>query len=412
MYQHINTITSINTKRDTIAAFFLGRAKVVAKLIILFVGFAGISVGLYFSYLLISKPVLSIYIDGRPWKVGSLLLALLLIYGIWLIASGRKKIVLYLRRFNDSLSNEAMTRAMYSSLRGIARVVVLDDGMYRAVSLPSRERILGLLTWIPFFFMIVYTIGIGSVIGSDLVTDESPTLYFSATVNCIERSALVPEADSITSFIAVIPTAQPNTFHTQFLEGSLLTSFPIAILTWCVLLVMAVPLWRYIFAFAEAQRSITGEVDANRLVRRTRYLKGWIAAPKAFGNLATVARSSNLLWQHVVSQLAAESDVIVLDISTPSDSILWELQLCAEKYPHKLLIMINEEANKQIPSLASEMLILKINQTIRKSGQLGALLWDTTTATSRRSFTRNLRRFITLCKFDKSNQETSVAREL
>ena len=66
----------------------------------------------------------------------------MLLYLTWAAASGKKRLILYLRRFRAESANEALSSAMYHSLRNIGRLVVLDDAVFKPVAIPRRERLI------------------------------------------------------------------------------------------------------------------------------------------------------------------------------------------------------------------------------------------------------------------------------
>ena len=89
-------------------------------------------------------PDQQVRVNTEPLAMLALAAFVLLLHASWIVGSGRKKIVLYLRRFRRAAANEALSGAMHRTLKPWARLVVLDDAHLQPVSVPLRERLLTL----------------------------------------------------------------------------------------------------------------------------------------------------------------------------------------------------------------------------------------------------------------------------
>lgn len=52
-------------------------------------------------------------------------------------------------------------------------------------------------------------------------------------------------------------------------------------------------------------------------------------------------------WQDAVKVLAEECDAILLDLSLPSESMAWELDLCLNEHHHKLVVLVDESTRER-----------------------------------------------------------------
>ena len=256
------------------------------------------------------------------------------IFTVWIVASGRKKSILYLRRFRSNSANQAVSEAMYSSLRGVARVVVLDDGEFAAIKIPLRERVATIVSAVPVVLMMGFVLGLGSgVDGSVVVRDQG--LNFEAT-------GLI--------MVTSVPGTGSGSDHTNYRASPLLLSFPGAIGLWLILLVLSIVLIRSVFGGWEARQRIRQPVDLARAAKRVWLSSRWLTAPRVLGSLATVLRVDDSLWQDTVKAIARDADAVVLDISDLSEAIQWELQFCAEECEGRLLLTMNSSMTDPLES--------------------------------------------------------------
>lgn len=63
-------------------------------------------------------------IDTEPLMMLAVFILIGLLYLAWTAASRRKRLILYLCRFQAKHANEALSSAMYRSLRSVGRLVV------------------------------------------------------------------------------------------------------------------------------------------------------------------------------------------------------------------------------------------------------------------------------------------------
>jgi hypothetical protein len=321
-----------------------------------------------------------IYVDGRVSELAGTAIGLLAMYGIWAFASGKKKAVLYLRRFRSTSSNQVLEQAMSASLHRTARLVVLDDGVFPPISLPLGDRMLGIAAWIPLTVLVLTCLLIGQTVVGDRRVDG--VILFQLGV----------VATGSRGFITVMQIPPTAVDASVYATGSLFTEWPIALATWSLTLLLAIPVWRYLFLWRESRNPIRRSHDVNRLVRRIRFIRSRFAAPKPAGALVTVVSCADELWKEAVRRLAREADAIVIDVSHPSEAVMWELAHCAAEHGDKLLVTANEKEHSLLST--EEATRGAIEHFIRKSRMHAVLQWDTSMPQSAKRFHRSLRAFI------------------
>lgn len=248
-----------------------------------------------------------------------------LLFVAWVSAARRKRLVLFLRRFGQRSANEALSGAMYRSLGAVARLVVLDDSVFRPIAIPVRQRMLIVLSTLPAAAALagVLALGIG-VRGAVVLRGE--------TVRITQQG-----------FINIGPRASSFVDETTYTGAPALLQLPQALPLWAAIAGLAWLTWRGVAAGWESRRRVDDEADLKHTLRRMAWLTRRISAPKPLGTVATVVSSSDGMWQEVVAALAARASVIVLDVSYPTAPILWELAHCLDHHRERLLLVLNED---------------------------------------------------------------------
>lgn len=319
------------------------------------------------------QPGLVVRVNAESLSLLDIVVVLAALYGAWVFAARRKELILFLRRFGQSSANDAISGALYGSLGGQARLVVLDDSVFRPISIPPRQRLLILVSTFPVFIVLGLVLALGASVLGDVRIE-------GGGVSIAQRG-----------FISIGPATSGLTDKTAYAEGPALLQFPQAIPLWIALAGVGFIAWRAFGGSWEARRRIDRQADLDRLVRRTRWLTRRASSPKALGTVATVISSSDGMWQKTVATLAHEAAKIVLDVSFPTAPILWELQLCVEQYPDKLLLLMDAADNYRSRHIEVDEAALA--ELVGRSAYQGILTYDLGDPNSRASLHRDLQAF-------------------
>jgi hypothetical protein len=236
-----------------------------------------------------------------PWLAPLLLVGMLLSPALavlgWLLAAGRKTLVLFLRRFGNEALNDAVRDLVQTRLRRRFRLITLDDSAFQ----PAGPRWSGLL-----------------------VSLSAP--------GCILLGILL-------SYAGCAKVAQSELREeTPFGEALVLIQIGmagLAVLACLVCVTLAVIAVRAHFL---SRRRIDGPRSRTRVVKKLRRLQWWIRAPSIAGPMATVVTTTDAEWQATVKTIVPLCEVVLLDISTPSESIGWELGVVLESGTRVILL--------------------------------------------------------------------------
>lgn len=319
------------------------------------------------------QPGLVVRVNAEPGYIVGIAALFATLYTAWILASRKKVLILFLRRFGQSSANDALSGAMYRSLSNVARLVVLDDSAFQPISIPLKERLLIVASTFPVIVALAATMALGvSVTGTVVLKREGFSL-------------------SQRGFISIGPASDGFSDSTVYAERPALLQFPQAIGLWLALAGLGFITLRVLVGAWEARRRVASEAELHKLTRRAKVLVHRALAPKALGTVATVVSSSDALWQQVVATLADRATKIVLDVSYPTEPILWELQYCLDRYPAKLFLVMNAIDNFRVAGrVINEPALAEL---VERSAFKGVLAYDLTDPVARTGFYRDLRHF-------------------
>ena len=324
---------------------------------------------------------------------------LIIIPLLWIYSARKKRLVLFLRHFKHARANRMLSQSIYGSLRPIARLVVLDDQQFSPISVPTRERVvmgisaaaiivtvvallnIGLSTRTPVQFAgqhIRYNIDAFVTILKPGETQKTESYGF---VNIATRNGAYSETQTL---IAIVTEKSEifNSINQRSLASSIRQSGPILVIVALLFLLG----YRVLFRGWEASKTISSTTQIPKVLRGLVTLRWRIRAPRPLGALATVITTADSIWKPVVQNFIEKVDWVVLDISNPTESIVWELETAIRLAPAKLIILRDNNAilDEQDPLQAELILLLEdVSQkrileygenTTRKTGRILAKL--------------------------------------
>jgi hypothetical protein len=217
-------------------------------------------------------------------RLGMLLSPIFILIG-WLLAAGRKKLILFLRRFGSEKLNDAVRDLVQTRLRRRFRLVTLDDSVFSPAGARWSGLLVSLLPAAIILILIISSYGGFAKVAQSELEDESP---FGSALALLQ-------------------------------VGMLALGF-LAFMVCLVLTVMAI---RAHFA---ARRKINCQKSRRKVIRKLRRLKKLVRAPSIAASMATVITTTDAEWQPTVKTVAPLCEVVLIDLSSPSDSIFWELE--------------------------------------------------------------------------------------
>lgn len=214
----------------------------------------------------------------------------------------RKKTVLFLRKFGQ----EGSRKNMYGLLKQIqtqCRIVTLDDGKYAPRKFRKRDQaalIVGAAVVIFFCFLFLIV--------------NYPILFDSSRMSRL---------DEINTFL---------TFSIFILSAKI-----IAKMSGLVVVKDGV----------RSQLRISNQEDLNELIEHTRQMNKWYNSVPFLFPISLVIKVTDNLWQSTVTASIAVYDIVLLDLSEPSQPIYWEYKQAKKINPERLILMADKSHFEQ-----------------------------------------------------------------
>lgn len=256
--------------------------------VLLAIGFIAGPVGaVTFSFYLIGLGI-GAQTDGALPLLAIVLSPVLVLAG-WVLAAGRKELVLFLRRFGNEALNDAVRDLVQTVLRRRARLVTLDDSVF----VPLGPRWRGL---------------VASLIPSGIVLGAIALGY--AGFAKVAQSELEDETPFGTALVLI----QLGIVFVGIVAGLI-----------AVLLFVAA-----VRAHFVGRMSVFDDVSLARVLKRLGRFRSLARAPTIAAPMATVVSVTDPEWQATVASIARICDVTLIDISQPREAIRWELATLRE----------------------------------------------------------------------------------
>lgn len=323
-----------------------------------------------------------------------------------------RTLVLFLRRFGHDDAQDAVTFAALRTIGPSWRVVTLDDAEMEPIGVATAPRVffragqvgvryllatghfLGLRTF-PVLIMtgwVLLALGLagpafqlawtGTTTADDWIRAIDPFIKIVASV-FDGRAPLEYLGPTLPGLFAVLAMAAALSF------GVMIVSM--------AALILAFPLSTVIFFLSSSAASVqeaelaktatVSSVDGIREAARKIALR----SRKVFGPRLVVIRVASRVWRDAVSQLAALSSLPLIDISEPTENVLWELEELIQRFGNKCVVIGHYN---QVTALATSY---NIHRPSSIEGRLARLLHDrdvlayTTDKPGLRRFARALR---------------------
>jgi hypothetical protein len=241
-----------------------------------------------------------------------------LIVGLWLIR-GKRRLVLFLRKFGFTGATQAVTFAVVRALGGSWRLVTLDDAEVSPVGVRRR------LSWLAIA---------AGLIGTAVIA----WALFWAFGGGFESLARGTAEGSIRggSVKEVLAGFVVGLFLVPIIVSLIVILFVVVPASFA--LALAVFAWSSYGAIRSAERAKTVQIAdaaqieraASAVVRRSRGIVG----PRL-----AVAKVASSIWQPVVRRLTSVSSAVIIDVSEPTNNLLWEIETLAPEMRSRCILV-------------------------------------------------------------------------
>ena len=287
-------------------------------------------------------------------------------YGLRVLR-GTRRTVLFLRRFGFDGAQQVVTFAVVSTIGRMWRLVTLDDAEMAPVGVDGAAT---------FVFGLAKPAGrIASAASTAIFRTFAWTIYGMCGVIAIEV-ARAPAVDrllqdgTLDRYFAIFERVMNGRLPTAFYEFSLPGIFAvlatasaiafIGIAVTFIILLSPIPLFPVLWMAGASARALrdaetwkTAIVqhppDISRIATEVSRRSQRIFAPRI-----VVIRVHSLLWPGTVTALAGRAAGVIVDVSDPTENVLWELEemerLCRGRY-----VLIGDETSIRRWSASTEV---------------------------------------------------------
>ena len=263
--------------------------------------------------------------------------AVLLALGIRLVR-GRRRLVLFLRRFGLSEATEAVTFAVTTSLGRSWRLVTLDDSRVAPVGTPRGGRRLSALA------VVVAVVVVGGTLA---------WLLGGGFQGYVRHLHVEPSGGPA-------PTGGVSDAIGRAIGQAIAAGLVIGLVFAAAALLAATAGAGAIFGWgahrasqrAEGSKAV-GVADPAGVDAAARRCAQ--ASRKVFGPRMVVAHVADAVWHEAVLAFAAASAVVLVDVSEPTPNLLWEIRALDEHGTRRVLIGRHERLTPLDPMLAGAL---------------------------------------------------------
>ncbi|HET9359639.1 MAG TPA: hypothetical protein VFO58_07815 [Vicinamibacterales bacterium] len=339
------------------------------------------------------------------WAVATPLMFFGISRGLRLVRKGRT-LVLFLRRFGYDEAQSAVTFAVNSTIGRSWRVVTLDDAEIAPVGVPTGTRWLfgvvrmasALVTFaVTLLFRIVPVaqLGLWIVVALDLVQsriwerarnpqawiavlDPYLTIITTTFEGKLPIDSIGPTLPGVFALLAVVLAGIVIGL------GTALMAAPVAWAIGAVFLFLASFPAAAVFEAEQGKtREIRDEGDlalaASAVTEKGRRL---------FGPQLVVLRVASSVWRQTVSRFASVSSVALIDVSDPTENLVWEIEELTKRSRTRCVFICQRERAAQVVAGSLEG---PYDDQVARLLELEEILAYTTDRRGRRRFARALR---------------------
>lgn len=321
------TVVLDHPHRHTLRRVWREVSALIGSLMIL-VGLAALPAALLLN-ILVAMAVAPDVFGAQSWSfcIATMVTVLGPVVGIRLIR-GKRKLVLFLRRFGYSEATSAITFATAKTTGRSWRLVTLDDAaiapvgvvigtrrFFRAASLGGAgiARAWRIVIKAAFLVMGVAIAGILCLVGITLLRHEDLATLFNHFSNAGEA----------------LSWDIPSAFYVLFWIASV---SPFVGLFVALLQPLLIPFLGFFLFFSFTSDAVRKAEEARAAeIRSTREIEAVTRSVaqqsrKIFSPRLVVLKVASSVWKQTVSSLASLTSVPLIDISEPTENLLWEIQ--------------------------------------------------------------------------------------
>ena len=324
-----------------------------------------------------------------------------------------RTLVLFLRRFGHDAAQSAVAFAVLKTIGASWRIVTLDDAEMAPIGIPSGTRRL----FRAGHFTSTHVLAIGQFLGLRLFPILTTAMWGVVALALLGpaldlartgTTTWQPWADAIEPFLDIIASVfewrppfdavgpdLPGVFAVLAIAAA--GSFAVLMVTMAAL-ILALPFSTVLFFLSSSADAVRDAEQAKTAVVQTageiREAAVAIArrSRKVFGPRLVVLRVASPVWQRAVTELAAVSSLPLIDVSEPTENVLWEIEELIRRFGARCVFVGEHDRVSALAALAGGGGVQgSVEQRIARLLEGREILAYTTDARGLKRFARALR---------------------
>ena len=251
------------------------------------------------------------------------------VVGLWLgtrLVRGRRRQALFLRRFGYDSATEALSFAVTTAMGQRWRLVTLDDNEIAPIhGSEGKGRLAGVLTWIALALVVA---GLFWLFGGGLVEH----------LGGISKE-----------YIAEGQGGGFKEMMGRIIGAFLIMIFVGVLVGGMVLIIVAFFGATALFSWSSYRSYKKAELKKSTTIERPDQIEPVVMAilkrsRKILAPRLVVVRVAHNIWKDVVTQLAAASAVVLIDVSEIGEGLLWEIEHLKAQHAHQWILVGQHDA--------------------------------------------------------------------
>lgn len=253
--------------------------------------------------------------------IALVVMVLSLTIGLWLVR-GKRRLVLFLRKFGFTGATQAVTFAVVKALGRNWRLVTLDDAEVAPVG--TRRRMHWLAIVAGLIAVVVIAWGLFWVFGGGF-----DTLMGNTAKGAMKGATL---RDFLPKLFAAIII--------MIVVGAIILLFILVPVSFAA--AVAIFAWTSYGAIRRAESAKTVPIATEAHLEQTA-LGIAERSRRIIGPRLVVAKVASSIWQPTVRRLASASSAVIIDISQPTDSLLWEIETLRQEMRSRCILVGDQD---------------------------------------------------------------------
>jgi hypothetical protein len=256
-------------------------------------------------------------IHGKLYFFILILTISIFMYFSYVFAFRKKKLILFLRKFGKPQIIENLNSVL-PNLKSHFRLVTLNCGVFVPTKMVFQQRVIPFLIFVPLVLVLLF-------FGLTSVASEKESVSYPS--NFLEKEFSIQDYKK-----------------TEDLEQKLKWSkFFFITIMWLIFYSMY-RLVKKVFGFdMPSNLGVNDNKELKTTLSLINKMSHWSNAPPTSFPISLTVTTIDAIWQECVEKLITTCNIILIDISNPSENLNWELEISFSRCPEKVILVSDKD---------------------------------------------------------------------